>query len=479
MNRYVISIIKNLLILILILFSSQAFAQKCDCDLYYKWLKSTFERNDAGFKYILESKGQERYDRHNENISRKVSQETDLNKCTIILKEWLTFFRKFHIGLYPNAPDVKNRLTVSMDLKPKKSNEIDKLIKSMQNKLPSSIEGIWKTNNYEILINQERKNYVGYIVQSANQSWKKGDVKFTFSSNLGSGVYWAGDHSADTISKISFSGNKYLTLDDLTLEKATPFIKLEPQQAFKYKVKFATEPFIERLDEKTLYIKIPSFGLDQKAILDSLTNHWKSELTTTKNLIIDVRGNGGGADKTYNKLLPFTYTNPIHRNQLEFYSSEMNNKNWIELSKNKNLSTKEKLLFTDFANRLQANIGGFERIFKEDISIIKLDSVYRNPEKIAVITDKHTASAAEQFILDLKQSWKVKTFGNQTAGALDVANISTTESPDKKLTLVYSTSRFITIGKLVIDDVGILPDYYIDDKISEEAWVKFILDRMH
>ncbi len=92
---------------------------------------------------------------------------------------------------------------------------------------------------------------------------------------------------------------------------------------------------------------------------------------------------------------------------------------------------------------------------------------------------KRTASAAEQFIIDLKQSWKVKTFGSQTAGTIDIANISTIQSTDKKLTLVYSTSRFIIISKLAIDDVGILPDYYIDDKISEEAWLKFILDRMH
>jgi C-terminal processing protease CtpA/Prc len=91
---------------------------------------------------------------------------------------------------------------------------------------------------------------------------------------------------------------------------------------------------------------------------------------------------------------------------------------------------------------------------------------------------KRTASAAEQFIIDLKQSWKVKTFGSQTAGAIDIANISTIQS-DKKLPLVYSASRFIIISKLAIDDVGMLPDYYIDDKISEEAWLKFILDRMH
>ena len=423
-------------------------------------------------------KGQQSYDLHNKFILEKASKTTDFTECTSVLKEWLSYFRKFHIGIFSGLPIDNNIVGTQLALKSKSEAELKTLVQAINKKVTSSLAGIYKTGSYEILVVKEAKNVTGYILSASNSSWKNGEGKFSFRQDLSEGVYYMGDHSAQNISNIKLLDNRYLVLDDIVLDKDLPVVKLGAEKELYYKIKFAENAFITRINNETIYMKLPSFGLDQRPAIDSMASKWKDEIVKSKNLIIDIRNNGGGSDKTYSAILPFIYTNPIHRNKIEFFSSELNNKVWFDLLKNPNLSAKEKTLFSDFTNRLNKNIGGFERIFKDDISAIKLNTEYPNPKNVSVIINRKTASAAEQFILDAEQSWKVKTFGQQTTGALDIGNVTTVNSADNKLTLIYATSRYITVGKLTLDDNGILPDFYINNDVSEEKWIDFILERM-
>ena len=139
-------------------------------------------------------------------------------------------------------------------------------------------------------------------------------------------------------------------------------------------------------------------------------------------------------------------------------------------------------LISDFTKRLNQNFGGFEKLFLEEnylgVTFLPFENIFSHPKNVAILINKNTGSAAEQFIQDARQSWKVKLFGQQTAGALDVSNVKSITSPDNLLTLVYATSRYVTFNKLIIDDIGILPDFYINENINEEEWIKFVLERM-
>ena len=52
------------------------FAQqnKYDCEEIFKWVKETFEKNDAGFDYGLQQKGKEAYEKHNNSILQKIKK---------------------------------------------------------------------------------------------------------------------------------------------------------------------------------------------------------------------------------------------------------------------------------------------------------------------------------------------------------------------------------------------------------------------
>ena len=82
-----------------ILFSCSHKEKTCSCESNFEWIKKTFEENDAGFQYIIDKKGQEVYNIHNQIILKKIKTAKTSKECAIILNEWLKFFRLGHIGV--------------------------------------------------------------------------------------------------------------------------------------------------------------------------------------------------------------------------------------------------------------------------------------------------------------------------------------------------------------------------------------------
>ena len=61
-------------------------------------------------------------------------------------------------------------------------------------------------------------------------------------------------------------------------------------------------------------------------------------------------------------------------------------------------------------------------------------------------------------------------------GALDVSNMYGVESPCKEFRLWYCLSKSRRIPRMAIDDIGIQPDYCIDESIPEHKWVDFVTE---
>jgi predicted RNA binding protein YcfA (HicA-like mRNA interferase family) len=76
-----------------------AYSQNCDCKSNFDWMKKTFEENDAGFQYVVNTKGKHAYFVHNQLFEKKIIPIKNNYECAEILNEWLLFFRKVHIGI--------------------------------------------------------------------------------------------------------------------------------------------------------------------------------------------------------------------------------------------------------------------------------------------------------------------------------------------------------------------------------------------
>lgn len=457
------------------------FAQDCDCTKNFDWVKKTFEDNDAGFQYALKTKGKQTYADHNKRILEKVQNAKTLTECTPVLYEWLQFFRSGHIAIR-----LSEQLQQTTSIKSEKqfpdwetyTIKAEDFKKYLDKNKFSDYEGIWETGPYKIGIKKEGDNYIGFIIESGAETWTKGQVKlkFNITENNANSVFYVRDHSAVESNNVTMTGKNHLQIGDFRLSKNYPKTEDEPKYVQYFKSLNADSPYLEQLNETTLYLRIPSFNENYKRRIDSVLNANKEKILTVKNLIIDIRNNGGGSDASYGEIIPYLYTNPIRGVGVEYLSTKLNNQRMLDFINKPEYDFDDdgKKWAKESYDKLESKLGQFVNLDAEIVSIGKLDTIYPYPQNIGIIINEANGSTAEQFLLEAKQSKKVKLFGVTTFGVLDISNMYFVESPCKEFQLGYSLSRSLRIPDFTIDEKGIQPDYYLDKSIPQYEWTDYV-----
>ena len=459
---------------------SFANAQDCDCTSKYQWVKETFEKNDAGFAYAVAKKGEQAYNYHNARIEEQVKEAASLSECLPLLNEWLRFFRSGHhgIGVTDNAilEDTKSD-KFPVNLKEHPINVAD-FKNYLDLKKTHDYEGIWETSVYKIAIKKEGNNYIGSIVASGTDTWKKDQVKLKFSiaEDKKTATYFMRDHSAREFNTISLTGKNRLHIGPFSLNRIYPV--LEEDKIFKHYNTFldSNKPYLEELNKSTLYLRIPSFQGNQKKYIDSVLQVHRTKILSTENLIIDIRNGTGGSDSSYKGLLPYLYTNPIKEVGVAFLSTALNNQRMLDLVSNPvwGLTEEQKQWAKNSYEKLQQKLGEFVVLSDTKVNNITLDTIHTYPKQVAIIIDQNNGSTDEQFLLAAKQSKKVKLFGTTTKGVLDISNMHHVVSPCNEIILNYALSKSLRLPDFAIDEIGIQPDYFIDKDIPSYKWVTHV-----
>ncbi|MDP5169311.1 MAG: S41 family peptidase, partial [Bacteroidia bacterium] len=286
------------------------------------------------------------------------------------------------------------------------------------------------------------------------------------------------DHSESPSESVHLMDANHLLLGDIDLHRAKPKQPSLPATLNYFKAMEAGTPYLQVLDDKTNYLRLPSFNLGYKAAIDDLMVENKNAILNKPYLIIDLRNNGGGSDDSYLEILPFLYTSPIKVVGVSFLASPLNISSLEEGSKNPKLDEETRETLAELIPKLKANEGSFVNLEEEEISYIEMDEIYPQPQKIAILINEGNASSAEQFLLEARQSSKVQLFGRNTAGILDISNVNIVTSPGGEFVLFYSMSRSHRIPDQAIDDIGITPDVVIPDEIPDHQWIEFVKQRM-
>ncbi len=453
-----------------------SFSQNCDCELNFKWMKTTFEKNDAGFEYTIKQKGNDLYKQHNKTFLSKVKKVTNKTECFELMREWMKFFRKGHFGIRPLNQET-NKITES---KQWETLNIDKrdFKNYIQNKENNDYEGIWKSEPYIIGVKKVENEYIGFVIEVTDSQWKKGEVKFVIKPD-NSCIYYMGDYSPKNFNAAELLGDKYLQLGFVTLERVFPKSESDPKIERYYKAISAEKPYIERLNQNTLLLRIPSFSSNLRTITNNLINDNKEEILKTKNLIIDLRDNGGGSDNNFKVLLPLLYTNPIETVGVELLSTPRNNQRVKDFITNPNWSEEGKEWARKAYDKLAKNEGKYVNLEDSKVTITKFDTIYPYPKNIGIIINGQNASTTEQFLLAAKQSKKVKLFGQTTFGALDISYTYPAKSPCGDFELIYCLSKSLRIPEMTIDNKGIHPDYFIYNEVPKYKWIDFVIDKLN
>lgn len=234
----------------------------------------------------------------------------------------------------------------------------------------------------------------------------------------------------------------------------------------------------KKIDSTTLLLRIPSFSWESKRIIDSLVNTNLKLITSTPILIIDLRGNGGGIDYSFQSLLPLIFTNPYESKGVAWRSSEGNIRFFEDAVKKgeirKGAEEETKILIEE----LKKHPDSFVTVDKS--GTVSEDTTYKMPIKVGVIVNDYCASSCEQFILSAKNSSKTIVFGTNTMGVLDYSNSISVPMPTKNVQLRYPMTRSNRLPEFPIDNIGITPDVRItlpdnlDIKGQVDEWVIFV-----
>ena len=478
-----------LLIIFFSILTTTIQAQNCDCTSTFDWVKKTFEENDAGYAYSISVKGKENYLYYSDKIRKQTTSTTDKYQCAKLVRDYLHFFRKGHYSFFPNpestedqssAPNVESDADVIE--KYKNTERISFSSSNFENTTDntSSLEGIWYSAPYKIGIKKINKGYIGFILEADGVYWSKDQVKLKVDEN-NSVHFFMKDHSERIFDGFSIIGNNHLKIGFLNFERFNPQLSTPSNVKHYLKSITAEKPYLDILNDSTLLLRIPSFDGREKDVIDALLAKNHSLITSTPNLILDIRNNGGGGDRSFKELLPLLYTSPIREIGVEFYSTPLNNARMIEYANDTsfNLSQKEKDWLRTSFDSLNNHLGEFVNLDTVEFSEYKYDTTYTYPEKIGIVINENNGSTTEQFLLAAKQSNKVKLYGTTTYGALDISNMNFIDSPCKAYNFGYCLSKSLRIPHMAIDDKGLQPDYYIDDSIAPENWIDYVMKKMN
>lgn len=474
----------GIFLILLVITPSLITAQDCDCTSNFLWAKKTFEENDAGFSFALDKKGEKAYQEHNEIFSERIAAINDPSECAGVIYEWLLFFRNGHVGvrnLVQNGAGSSTDESSDQDIidhyKDWEKHEVDvpDFKSYLDQKEEEGIEGIWVSEPYTVGIQKVGGDYVGFIIEADGVYWTQGQVKLRIHAD-GQTDFYMRDHSKQTFDRTELIGTNYLQMGFVTFERAEIKNADGPMVKRYFAAMSASKPYFEKIDEQTSYIRIPTFNGAEKGVIDGVIHANKETILSTENLIIDIRNNGGGSDRSYKELLPFMYTNPIRVVGMDMYSTPLNNQRMLDFINKKEygFSDYEKQWAQESYDVLSKHIGEFVNLDSEEVDIKSYDTIFPFPKNVGIIINENNGSTAEQFLLAAKQSKKVKLFGTTTVGVLDISNMYFVKSPCEEFELGYCLSKSLRIPHMAIDDIGIQPDYFIDSTIKSYHWIEHV-----
>ncbi|MES1182048.1 MAG: S41 family peptidase, partial [Flavobacterium sp.] len=161
--------------------------------------------------------------------------------------------------------------------------------------------------------------------------------------------------------------------------------------------------YFKNVGDQTNLIRIASFNHVYKKVIDSIIKANYTKITSTKYLLIDLRGNGGGSDVSYNELMPFIYTNPISITGNAKLSTPDNIAKYEVMVNDVNYPRETR----EYAKRTVDNLRAIPGKFLEGSDdTFTLKEVLPYPALVGILIDKKCASTTEQFLLAAKQSSK-------------------------------------------------------------------------
>jgi hypothetical protein len=235
-------------------------------------------------------------------------------------------------------------------------------------------------------------------------------------------------------------------------------------------------PLIRSLSQHTILLTLRSFANTQRDPLIALLSHHRKELASHPNWIVDVRGNTGGSDSSYEPLLPWLLSDETVTAGAEWLATPANIRGQEQACARFAPGDAQCESYTKEAVARMRSVASGNYVAQDDFGDLKFERIkqreWPRPSRVAILIDGRCGSSCEEFVLVARQSFNVKVIGRPTFGSLDYSNLRPYDLPSGKRVLWYATSRSLRLPDYSVDVAGIPPDVYLplrdDDAIGEK-----------
>ena len=233
-----------------------------------------------------------------------------------------------------------------------------------------------------------------------------------------------------------------------------------------------------RLSPQTVLLRVPHFDIGSMDVFESLLEEHHDTITTTPNLLIDLRGNTGGSDMMYSRLMSYLYTRPIYQIGVELRDSERNLQTLQDNVASGEYPESVHELVTYVIARAQASDSDYVPLSENGFEIRTYPQVYPYPQRVGVLAEG-AGSSGDQFAIDARASRKVTLLGGPTAGVIDYSNVIAAPAPSGDFALAWPMTRSMRLPEEPFDNVGVQPDVpFPEGGVEDEiAWAQAWLER--
>lgn len=448
----------------------------CNCLKNFNETVAKTQGNYAGFPGKVNSKTIKSYNNLVFALKLKAEKESNPKRCFYLINEYIKYFKDKHFSLtYLYRNEAEKEVIIINE------NYFNHLNANDSN----SLEGIWINPDSSITLGIKKfpgNEYKAIVLKSKDNNLPRGLIYFSLEPHQ-KGFLLRQYNVFNSINFYAQQRNGVLQLWNFAL-----FGRILPApMTTDEKLELATWKnnnnglAFKQLTPQTSYIKIPTF-FNNDSKIEKLVKTHDQAIRSSENLIIDLRGNGGG-NPGWSYLLPYVMTNPIKQDDVQLRISQDNVKlkrREMESVVTKPLPPEMKKYFPEeYVAKLKTTYDELPTTNNPFYTIpgltIPVDSVLTNPARVALITDELCGSSTEYFFHLMKQSKKTIRYGTNSVGMMDYEGPSTTTPlPCKDLILMIPVSKSSWTDSNPIDEIGFEPDVKLN--MPKSKWIDSILN---
>lgn len=225
------------------------------------------------------------------------------------------------------------------------------------------------------------------------------------------------------------------------------------------------------LSQRTVLLTFPTFYDGYQRDIAQLLEKNRNTLESHPDWIVDVRRNNGGSDGAFAPLMPWLMSGGY----------VLHNVSWLATPANLQAQQDVCGIVDDRAaceKMMEPIIGGIRAVPQGQFALarggraisygVEAKVEQHAPQHVAVLIDHDCGSSCEQFLLQVRQSQRVKLLGRPTSGQLDVSNLRPHVLPSGVRAIFYATSRSGRLPAMPIDDIGVQPDILLPESSTED-----------